>query len=101
MIQENFKFGVPKTGNNCPETSYEAAHKMRHSAQSWRMRILKFIRGREHIGATADEVHVHFGEEKNTTSPRITELKDAGLVRKTEIRRTNAKGNKGVVWIAN
>jgi predicted transcriptional regulator len=89
---------VPNTGNNCPETSFEAADKMRHSAVCVRSKVFKFIGDCEGYGATSGEIHDHFKMDKNTTSPRITELKDDGLIEKTELRRKNTKGNKEVVW---
>ena len=85
-MQWDLNFGYTKTGRNCPETSYEAAHKM------------DAVEGQGEKGATAHEVHIYFEADKNTTSPRITELKDAGMVYKTSMRRKNAKGNSSVVW---
>ena len=97
-MQWDLNFGYTKTGRNCPETSYEAAHKMDAVVLNVRESVYRFIEGQGEKGATAHEVHIYFEADKNTTSPRITELKDAGMVYKTSMRRKNAKGNSSVVW---
>ena len=90
---------VPHSGKNCPETSYDAAHKVRFSAKAIRAKVYKFIKSKGEHGATAGEIHAHFQLGRNTTSPRITELKDDGWIEKTELRRKNNLGNKEVVWV--
>ena len=89
---------VPNSGRNCPETSYDAAHKFKESAKCLRARVFRFIKNCEEFGATSSEIHEYFGIDKNSTSPRITELKDEGRIIKHEKRRKNKKGNKEVVW---
>jgi hypothetical protein len=100
-MQRQLDFSTPKvplSGKNCPETSYEVAHKIRFSAKAIRARVYKFIKNRGVIGATAGEIDKHFRLGRNTTSPRITELKDDLWIIKTDLRRKNDAGHKETVW---
>lgn len=87
----------PLSGKNCPETSYEAAEKVKPA--TIRQEVYGFIKGRPD-GATAYEVRLEFRLDKNSTSPRITELKNAGLIVDSGLRRKNNYGNNVVVWRA-
>ena len=99
-MQSSIDFNdYPKTGRNCPDTSFEAAHKVSEKAETLREVVYKFIKRQGKKGATAHEIHLAIGGEKNSTSPRITELKDKGLVIGTENRRINENGNKSMVWV--
>jgi hypothetical protein len=99
-MQEDFNFGAPLTGNSCPETSYEAADKMSRSVKTVRGVVYNYIKKFEEFGATAYEIDLHFKLGKNTTSPRITELKLAGKVFDSGRRRKNDHNNNVVVWVS-
>ena len=49
---------------------------------------------------TADEIAEQLRKDRLAIRPRLTELKQLGLVRKTELRRKNASGMKATVWEA-
>jgi hypothetical protein len=97
-MQENFDFGVPPTGRSCPQTSYDAADKMSHSAPTLREAVYGFIKSKGSEGATAYEVFLEFGLDKNKTSPRISELKKMGYVINTGRTRKADGCGSSVVW---
>jgi hypothetical protein len=94
----NFNFGKPPSGKTCPNTSYEAGHNFEAKAISLREQVYKFILDHGAKGATAYEVFLHFGLDKNKTSPRISELKKRGLVFDTGERRKADGCANSVVW---
>lgn len=49
-------------------------------------------------GMTADECADALGMDRLTVRPRFTELKAAGLIRDTGVRRKNASGKAAKVW---
>lgn len=50
-------------------------------------------------GLTADEVAGLIGENVLAIRPRITELRDAGLIVASDRRRQSSLGNSSVVWM--
>lgn len=93
-------FTDPKTGKSAPETSRLAAEVAGRTAKTLRADVFRFIKSTGEEGATANEVHLHFNLDKNSTSPRITELKQAGLIEDSGRRRASFGCGKSVIWIA-
>lgn len=96
---DRYKFKSPMTGRNHPETSYEAAEKASDAAASLRRRVFAFISCCGEEGATAHEVHEYFQLDKNSTSPRITELKQAGFIIDSGRRRASENCGRSIVWV--
>lgn len=95
-----FDLGVPHSGNGCPDTSYIAADRFKGSAKTLRNQVYMFIKSKGEEGATAYDVFLNFGLDKNKTSPRISELKNHGFVVDTGERRAAPGCGKSVVWRA-
>ncbi len=93
-------FEEPKTGNNHPETSRQAAEVAGRTAKTLRAAVYRFIDSTGVNGATANEVHLHFNLDKNSTSPRITELKQKGFIVDSGTRRASEGCGKSIVWRA-
>ena len=91
-------FKPPMTGANHPDTSKEAAKIAGRTAHTLRANVHGFIKSRGELGATANEVHLHFNLDKNSTSPRITELKQAGVIVDSGERRAGEGCGKSIVW---
>ena len=90
---------VPHSGKNCPSTSYEAAHNFKGKAVTIREKVYEFIKASGDFGATAGDIDEEFGLGRNSTSPRITELKNSGFIRMTDLERKNKAGNYEVIWV--
>ena len=93
-------FEEPKTGVNHPETSRQAAEVAGRTAKTLRANVYRFIESTGVVGATANEVHIHFNLDKNSTSPRITELKQKGFIVDSGTRRASEGCGKSIVWRA-
>lgn len=91
-------FNHPSTGENHPETSFKAAKVAGRTAKTLRAGVFKYISSRGDSGATANEVHLHFDMDKNSTSPRITELKQAGVIFDSGERRAGDGCGSSIVW---
>lgn len=101
MIDTALFDGEPKTGKNAPDTSRLAAEVAGRTAKTLRVDVFRFIRSTGATGATANEVHLQLNLDKNSTSPRITELKQAGLIQDSGQRRASFGCGKSIVWVAN
>jgi B-block binding subunit of TFIIIC len=66
---------TPHNGNAESLTAYNS-----HDREVMRRRVLEFIRAQREVGVTADEVCVAFSLPHNSIAPRITELRELGLV---------------------
>lgn len=64
-----------------------------------RAEVLRVIKRRRVRGATCDEVEVALGLTHQSASPRITELKQRGLIESVSIRNTRS-GRPAYVWAA-
>lgn len=86
-----------------PDTSRAAAESIRPALGAECSRVLAAVESRGHIGATAFEVTrslegVGVERDQNCVARRLTDLRDAGLVRDTGMRRPG-KSNRGlIVW---
>jgi hypothetical protein len=80
-------------------TSEEAARAMAERAKTLRDRVLGAIKAAEPIGLSADQVADKLGESILSVRPRVSELRRAGEIRKTEARAKNASGMSAVVWV--
>lgn len=81
------------------ETSQQAAEAAAHTAPSLRLRVLQSIR-QAPDGMTADEAAQALDASVLAIRPRVTELKDAGLIVQSCGRRKNASGRRAVVWVS-
>ncbi|HXH05393.1 MAG TPA: hypothetical protein VNI83_02265 [Vicinamibacterales bacterium] len=82
------------------DTSRAAAYSMRDRAPTVRERIYVFMRDRGAYGATRDEVEVALGLRMQTVNGRIAELKAAGLIRETDMKRATRSGRLAHVFVA-
>ena len=82
-------------------TSREAAEAIESTgrAELLRTRCLDAIKD-SIFGLTADEAANYIAETPFAVRPRITELKQRGLIRETGTRRKNASGVSAKVWEA-
>lgn len=83
------------------DTSRAAAEAMAAEAPRLRELVLEEIRkaGRAR-GLTADEAAHRLRRSVLAIRPRVTELSNAGLIRDSGSRRSNASGRGAIVWIA-
>jgi len=81
------------------ETSEQAYHEIRDSLPDSRRAVLEAIASAPG-GLTLYEVARKLGRPEHTISGRITELKKAGLVIDSGIRRINPASNKGAAVVA-
>lgn len=81
------------------ETSRQAAKTVKKGGRSnaLRAKVLQMLIKRP---MTADEIAVEIGEDFANIRPRVTELKDSGLIEKTGERRASRMGNPMHVWRA-
>jgi len=77
-------------------TSQEAAEAMKPTAATLRTICLTMIR--RYFNLTADECAGLMNASILAVRPRITELKEMGLIEKTGERRKNASGMSATVW---
>ncbi|MBX9609715.1 MAG: hypothetical protein K2Y51_26130 [Gammaproteobacteria bacterium] len=81
------------------ETSRQAAEEIRPRAQSYRAACLGFVYGRGRAGATNEEVGKALGMKIQTVCPRMKELREAGELVDSQMRRETESGRAAVVWI--
>lgn len=87
LLPDGLYNGAP--GYKEPTTAKDAAHAIKGRAQTLRERALDYIR--QHP-STPDEVAAALGETVLAIRPRITELLNAGKIRKSGRRRYNISG---------
>ena len=85
--------GTP--GYQLSETSHAAAKQIQSTAQTLKAACLVTLMS---AARTADEVAELLGEDILSIRPRIAELKRAGKVFDTGLRRANRSGKSAVVW---
>jgi predicted ArsR family transcriptional regulator len=83
-----------------PDTSIAAAEALQPEARRLREDVLRAIRSAADTGLTADEVAARLRLSPLTTRPRCTELRAAGLITDSGLRRCNASGRRAIVWVA-
>ncbi len=81
------------------ETSIAAAKDVRPKAPSYRAACLGFVYGRGRAGATNEEVATALGMKIQTVCPRMKELREAGQLVDSQLRRETDSGRQAVVWI--
>ena len=67
-------------------------------ARGDRQRVLEYLAGRGHAGATDHEIAAGLGMLPDTARARRVELRDAGLVRDSGQRRPSPTGHAATVW---
>lgn len=87
----------PTLGHTDGGTSKEAATAMRQSAAVLRERVLRLFEKK--LFLTADECAHQLGASVLSVRPRVTELKKAGRLRKTRLRKTNTSGMSAAVYV--
>lgn len=80
--------------------SCDAAAKIAPIAADQRGQIARFFFETFPSGHTADEVAAHFRVSPLSARPRISELYQVGLIRKTGERRRNRSTMSAAVWTA-
>jgi hypothetical protein len=88
--------GMP--GYKEPTTSRDAACAVAPSAHTMCETVFEALKAAEPFGLTADEAAAKVGHKPGYIRPRLTELKLAGRVVKTEARRRNESGLSAAVW---
>lgn len=82
-------------GSKAPGPSREAAVKVQGRANKLRQLVLDALIQKP---MTAHELAEHLGESTYAVSPRISELREEGLVVDSGARRFNKSGMKATVW---
>jgi len=78
---------------NCSREAWEKV-----DIETWRQRVIDIYKS-SHSGLIADEVAVMLDCDVLTIRPRVTELKSAGLLIPTGVRRKSYRGNTCAVLI--
>lgn len=86
--------------HNESPTSREAAVKIEPKKGSLQHDVWRFIRLRNGHGATAQEVERGLDLSGNTVRPRLRELEEMQLIRKTDRTRETESGRAAVVYVA-
>lgn len=87
-------------GHKAAGTSELAAHEVRFFAAHLRNTVLRAIVSAGISGLTADEAAAKVKRSVLSVRPRVTELKELGLIRASDITRRNETGKRATVWIA-
>lgn len=87
-------------GAKRPGTSLDAARAIAPHAHALRRRAFDVLLARGAGGATPDEIAATLGQSVLSVRPRLTELKELGLVRETDRRRKNESGHNATVLVA-
>jgi len=82
------------------DTSREAAEKIAPAITGLRKQVYDFIVDHKEFGATSDEIDRNTGINLLSVRPRLTELKQAGLICDSDRRRPNRGGRREIVFIA-
>ena len=92
------RVGVPYAAHS--DTSKAAAVSQRHKSGTDRARVLAFIRGCGHLGATDDEIEVQLSLRHQTASARRNGLAKRGEVINSGRKRPTRTGRRAAVWVA-
>lgn len=82
------------------DTSLQAAIEMKPKAEVIRLRVLECLDWAGSQGRTPEEIAARIGETVLNVRPRCTELKEAGKIMDSGIRRKNENGKNTIVWVA-
>ena len=91
--------GPVHTGKNHPDTSRKAANRVSEKVVRLRREVITVIKEAGSRGLTAAEVATLLGKDKNSTSPRITELKNYGMIRDSGWRRPTPPVGSSIIWL--
>lgn len=83
--------------HNGTPTSIAAAESIRPHAETQRHKILEFVRTRDEIGATREDIELALEMNGSTVRPRVLELIARGLLRETDVTRATSSGRQAVV----
>lgn len=86
-------------GHNSTDTSTEAAKAIKGKANHLQEIVYCFIAARGPSGSTASEASEALGRWRDTVGPRLTELKEAGYVVDSGLRRKSPRGKNEIVWV--
>lgn len=88
----------PKARRNT-DTSRAAEKKIGPHKELLRDKVFAFIVSQDEQGATPDETALALNIDILNIRPRFTELKEAGMICTSGLRRQNSKGNTARVWL--
>lgn len=89
--------GEPVARRTDPETSHAAAARIKPIAGTDRERVLR-AHARCPEGLSDYELADILERQQNSVGKRRTELRDAGLIEATDMRRLAPSGSKAIVW---
>lgn len=69
-------------------------------SKSKRLRILEVLRAAGDYGLTCEQVELAAGVSHPTATGRLHDLRKAGLVLSTSLKRVTSKGNEATVYVA-
>lgn len=96
MDAEQCEFQYPESpGYQDTDTSFEAAESIRPDVHGLRALCLNALTKRE---MTPDEVARFVGRDRLAIRPRMTELKEMGLIEDSGARRVNQSGRRAIVY---
>ena len=88
-------------GHQDTDASKAAAESMVGTAATLRKKVYAVIYGSAGKGMTAEEVSSKLGlAGPHKTTPRISELRNKGMITDTGKRRENSSGRSAIVWVA-
>lgn len=91
------KFGEPKARRTDPETSHQAAERMKPLANADRFAVL-MEHYRNPAGLTDFELAGNLGRLQTSLGMRRNELRAAGMIETTTMRRPTPSGSPAIVW---
>jgi hypothetical protein len=89
-----------RPSHNGTPTSRAAAEQIEPVAGKARATVLDYLRSRSTEGATADEIEKDTGIAGKTVRPRISELRQMGVVEDSKTARPTRSGRRAVVWVS-
>jgi MarR family len=90
----------PRVRNTDPDTSSEAAESLGERALGARCQELYELIANFQAGLTVHDLVAITGYDRGNTARRITDLKQAGWIHDSGIRRRGPTGRRSIVWIA-
>ena len=89
--------GLP--GRSKVDTSTDAAIAIAPKLNKIQHRVYNFVAARGSRGATASEISATLDIWRDSVGPRLTELRDAGLIADSKSRRPSPRGKGEIAWI--
>ena len=91
---------IPPHHKGGTATEREAAMSVVGYAKTLRDKVYQWLVQQGDRGGTRDELDVVIGRTPNVTQPRLWELEQMELIRKTDERRPTRSGRSAVVYVA-